>query len=181
MKIGIDLDDTICRTTEKVHMLLEEYGQKRKKSPIEIMNNELEKEEFLAKYLGEIYQTVEIKRTVGDVLRRLKNKGNELYIITARSSFSPTGQDIEEITKDWLVKNHILVDGLLMNCYGEEKAKVCRENKIDLMIDDDPYNYQKITIQGIKCILFDDRGRYILDEDCLTSWSDIEKYIERNH
>ena len=62
-----------------------------------------------------------------------------------------------------------------------ERAKVCKKNQIDLMIDDDPYNYQKITMDGTKCILFDDRGRYILEEDCLTSWLDIEKYIERNH
>ena len=119
MKIGIDLDDTICRTTEKVHNLLEEYAKKGNKSPIEIMNDELEKEAFFKNYLEEIYKTVEIKRNVESVLRRLKNKGNKLYIITARSPLSSTGQDIQKITNDWLEKNHILMDGLLMNCYGK--------------------------------------------------------------
>ena len=75
MRIGIDLDDTMCRTTEIVHYLLEEEAKKNGEDPLDIMNNELKKEEFFKKYYEEIYEKAEIKRSVADVIRRLHNKG----------------------------------------------------------------------------------------------------------
>ena len=48
------------------------------------------------------------------------------------------------------------------------------------MIDDDPYNYKKIVSSGTKCLLFDDKERYDLKNNYVTSWLEIEKYIERN-
>ena len=48
------------------------------------------------------------------------------------------------------------------------------------MIDDDPYMYRKITQSGKKCLLFDDREKFIQKDDYVTNWLDIEKYIERN-
>lgn len=35
MKIGIDLDDTICRTTEIVHKKLEEYAENLNLNPLD--------------------------------------------------------------------------------------------------------------------------------------------------
>ena len=47
------------------------------------------------------------------------------------------------------------------------------------MIDDDPYNYKKLTSFGIRCLLFDENKKFEL-ENYVTSWLEIEKYIERN-
>lgn len=183
MRIGIDLDDTICRTTEKVHEKLEEYGKKEGLNPLDIMNDDLLKEKFYDIYLEEIYKTVEIKRNVSKVLNRIKNRGNELYIITARSKKYLSKErdiDIFSITDKWLSDNNIKVDGIIISAYGERKASACKRLKIDLMIDDDPYNYKKIVATGTKCLLFDDRERYDLRKDYVTNWLDIESYIERN-
>ena len=181
MKIGIDLDDTICRTTEIVHNRLEEYSKIVNLNPLDIMNDEYLKQEFFNKYLYDIYTNVEIKREVAKVLKRLRNKNNKIIIITARGyGYSEKIDKIMEITKEWLRKNNIEVDDIILSSYGEEKAKICKKNNIDLMIDDDPYNYKKIVSAGIKCILFDDRGKYNLKQDYITNWLDVEKYIERN-
>ena len=51
MKIGIDLDDTICRTTEIVHKKLKEYAENINLNPLDIMNDESLKEEFFQKEL----------------------------------------------------------------------------------------------------------------------------------
>ena len=40
MRIGIDLDDTICRTTEMVNKKLNEYCKEKKLNPLDIMNDE---------------------------------------------------------------------------------------------------------------------------------------------
>lgn len=181
MRIGIDLDDTICRTSEKIREYIDEYAQKKNLIPLDIMNDEDLKDDFFTQYLDAIYENVEIKRNVKNVLRRLKNKGNEIYIITARSQISPTHTDLEKITNDWFLKNSIQIDKLVMNCYADDKATVCKDYQIDLMIDDDPYNYKKVTAANIPCLLFDDRGRYDLEKNYMTSWLEIEKYIERNH
>ena len=181
MRIGVDLDDTICRTTEIVHDRLERYAKSNNLNPLDIMNDEVLKQAFFNIYLEDIYTNVEIKRNVKDVLKRLKSKGNELYIISARSNdFTPTVKNVEVITEKWLKKHEIEVDKIITSAYGEEKSKICKENNIDLMIDDDPFNYKKIIAEGTKCLLFDDREKYNLENNYMTSWLEIEKYIERN-
>ncbi len=177
MRIGIDLDDTICRTTEMVHEYIEKYSEKNHLNPLDIVNDEYLREKFFSEYIEEIYKNVVIKRSAQDVIRRLRNKGNEIYIITARND----DQKIEEITRKWLEDNQIKIDSLIMDCYGDNRAKACQENHIDLMIDDDPYNYKKLFSANVSCLLFDDRGRYDLENGYVTNWLEIEKYIEKHH
>ena len=74
--------------------------------------------------------------------------------------------------------NEIEVDGIFIDCYGEARAEVCREQKIDVMIDDDPYNYKMISSNKCKCLLFDDRERFNLRDDYVTNWLEVEDYIE---
>lgn len=178
MRIGVDLDDTICRTTEKVHEKVEEYSKKMNLNPLDIMNDEILSQNFFEQYLETIYKTVEVKREVAKVLKRLRSKGNEIYIITARKN--DIVKNVNIITEEWLKENQIEVDKIIVEAYGEKKADICKENNIELMIEDDPYNYKKIISKGIKCILFDDRERYDLRQNYMTNWLDIERYIERN-
>ena len=174
MRIGIDMDDTICKTTEMVHYFLEEYAAKKNLNPLDIVNDEFLREKFLEENLEEIYSKVEIKHDVKKVLKRIKNKGNEIFILTARS------REMEDITRKWLKDNSIEIDYLIMEVFGEERGKVCKDYQIDLMIDDNPYNYKKVSEVGIPCLLFDDKDKYDLKQD-YTTWIEIENYIERNH
>ena len=180
MRIGVDLDDTICRTSEIVHEKIEEYAKELGLNPLDIMNDEYLKQEFFNRYLKEVYTNVEVKKGVVDALRRLRNKGNKIYIITARNnSSSKKIKDVEKITKEWLDRNGIVVDDIIISAYGDTKASACKKHLIDLMIDDNPYNYKKVIGTGTKCLLFDDRGRYDLEDNYVTTWQEIEKYIER--
>ena len=178
MRIGVDLDDTICRTTEKVHEKVEEYATKLNLDPLDIMNDDVLSKQFFSENLEDIYKNVVVKREVSKVLKRLRSKGNEIYIITARNNEFVKNVDL--ITKNWLKNNQIEVDKVIVEAYGEKKADICKENDIDLMIEDDPYNYKKIISKGIQCILFDDREKYDLKHNYMTNWLDIERYIERN-
>ena len=180
MRIGIDIDDTICRTTELVDKRMKEYAKKRKIDVLDVINHELEKENFYYEYLPSIYEEVEIKRNVSNVIHRLRSKGNKIYLISGRSRKQvPKEIDIWRITDDWLKKNNLIVDGIFYAAYGENKAIVCKREKIDLMIDDDPYNYKMITGNGGHCLLFDDREKYDLKKDYATNWLEVEEYIDR--
>lgn len=180
MKIGIDLDDTICRTTEMVQNRLETYAKEKHLDPLDIMNDDNLKNTFFNIYIADIYSNAEVKSNVTSVLKRLRHKGNQIYIITARGSAYQTDEDVNKITADWLKANKIEVDKIITSVYGERKAIACKKLGIDLMIDDDPYNYRKIISVGINCLLFDDRERFDLKNNYVTNWLDIEKYIERN-
>ena len=182
MRIGIDMDDTICRTTEIVHDRLEKYSEQLNINPLDIMNDEELKKNFFSIYAEDIYLNAEIKRNVQEVLKRLKSKGNEIYIISSREdAFESSNITAYEITKKWLDEHEIDYDKIIIGVYGESRAKICEENKIGLMIDNDPFNFKKITSNGTNCILFDDREKYQLKENYLTNWLEVEKYIERNH
>ena len=182
MKIGIDLDDTICCTTEIVREKVEEYALKTPFTPYEILNDEKLRKEFFNLYLEKIYLEVKVKKHVCEVLKRLKTKGNQIYIITARNHhFSSSVKDVLRLTQEWLHNNQIEVDAIFTSAYGDSKVEICQKYHIDLMIDDDPYNYKKILASGAKCLLFDDKEKYCLKENYVTSWLEIEKYIERNH
>ena len=182
MRIGVDMDDTICRTTEIVHTKLEEYSEQLGINPLDIMNDEELKKNFFAIYMEDIYNNAEIKRNVAAVLKRLRNKGNEIYLITSREdNLETSSTSVKEVIKKWLAEHDIEVDEIITSVYGEERAETCKKYNIDLMIDDDPYNYRKIVSLGKKCLLFDDREKYVLKEDYVTNWLEVEKYIERNH
>ena len=74
MRIGIDIDDTICRTTEKVNEYIDLYAKDENIDPLMIMNYEDVKDMFFEAYLENIYTGVVIKRNCKDVLRRLRKK-----------------------------------------------------------------------------------------------------------
>lgn len=181
MKIGIDLDDTICQTTEIVQNRLERYAKEENLNPLDIINDDYLKHSFFNIYLEDIYLNVDTKKDAPNVLKRLRSRGNKIYIVTARrDNYVPNVTDVTKITKEWLYKKNIKVDAIITSAYGETKADICKEHHIDIMIDDDPYNYKKIISSGIKCLLFDDKERYDLKNNYVTSWLEVEKYIERN-
>ena len=177
MRIGVDFDDTICRTTEMVHVYLEEYAKELGIEPLDIMNHEKLKEEFFSLYSDRIYQNAEVKRSAVSVLKRLRSKGNEIYLITSRTG---ERRKVFSIIDEWLARHEIVVDAVLISVSGEERGLVCRRNQIDLMIDNNPYNYKRIVACGVRCLLFDDREKYVLKENYVSNWLGIEKYIERN-
>ena len=57
-----------------------------------------------------------------------------------------------ECTLEYFRNNNIKYTKILFNSF--EKAKICKENKIDLMIDDSEKYCREILKENIKSILF---------------------------
>ena len=86
MRIGLDMDDTICSTEETIIKFANKYSIEQKINPDDIWYDEIIKRAFLTKYLETIYLSEPLKEDADKVINEIKNKGNEVIIITARSN-----------------------------------------------------------------------------------------------
>lgn len=111
---------------------------------------EKQNEDFWSTYMGDYLVSGEVRKYASEVISKLRSSGIEVYIITARGALKShsmliahTIKENKLITKKWLAKNKIHYDKIIF-C-GEEKLSVCLENKIDIMIDDSPYNMKSLS------------------------------------
>ena len=73
-------------------------------------------------------------------------------------------------TKQSIDKFNIPYTKLLLT--EKYKLKSCLDNNIDIMIDDSKYVYGELTGK-IKTILFDDKEKYLNEENRVSSWKEI--------
>ena len=88
------------------------------------------------------------RKFASEVIKKLKDENNEIYIITNRSSDlsyveNMNKEQMENIVKNWLKKYNILYDKLIFS--NSDKLDVCIKNNIDIMIEDKPKNILKIS------------------------------------
>ncbi len=135
---------------------------------------------FIKEYINE-----PARKYANEVIHKLKNEGNEIYIITARSSdlsyTDITTDEMRNQVKEWLKNNDICYDKLMFT--PEDKVDVCINNNIDLMIEDKPENIINIS-KHIPVICFN--ARY--NENCIGnniircySWYDIYSKIGKTN
>lgn len=157
MRIGIDIDDTICDTFEFVLPYCCKYysvsyeDAKKNNYSYEYFINNYGYYDFAKKYYGKIIPYVPLKKDVVRVLTKLKKRGHEIIFITARSS---RGFDNPyQITYDYLIKNNVPFDTLITE--AKEKDKVCLDEEIDIYIDDSISECLKVRNNNIKVLLSD--------------------------
>ena len=173
MNIGIDMDNTICSTSEKILEYQEKFIKQEKISSDTLWKNNWYKTKFLNIYLEKIYNEAKIKENVSKVINDLKKQKNKIYIITARTENYVS--DIYKITNDYLIKNKIKADGIFIN--GKDKVEICINNNIDIMIEDSHYNYDRLIDNKIRTILFDEHNKNTDVIDRVLNWNDISNKI----
>lgn len=156
MRIGIDIDGVLT-DIEKFQI---EYGSKyfhsKGKSIInykgyettEIFGLSLKEDDDFWNIAIKDYINEPARNYASEVIRKLKEEGNEIYIITARSSNLNYTDDInieqmQNIVKNWLKKQNIYYDKLIFS--KEDKLQICLENDIDIMIEDKPSNVNELS------------------------------------
>ena len=192
MRIGIDIDDTLTDVKNELIKAGEKYARSLGKNikvdkSFEDKNNNGNKwqEMFqfnydeLKYFLKDIQESITNKakprENVVEVINKLKNDGNKIIIITARDS--EFHDNPYKYSKDWLDKNNIYYDKLVVNARNKEDA--CLEEKIDLFIDDSKSNCLKVKKAGIKtirvCNEIEDNNSNLI---CFNNWNDIYSYIQ---
>lgn len=155
MRIGIDIDGVLTNIIQYLcdyssKYFFEKYGKLNininvfplsemfgvtKKDAIECYTSALEN-----------YATKEPARPyASEVIQKLRNEGNEIYIISSRciDEYGTLNGKMPNLVNEWLIKNNIQYDKLFLK--ASDKLKVCLENNIDIMIDDYENNIKKVA------------------------------------
>ncbi len=154
MRIGIDIDGVLTDIEQWQFDYIskyyfEEYGKTisnpRGFFTNEIYNSTFEEDNNVWEITMKEYVKEPPRKFANEIIKKLKDKGNEIYIITARcvGLSNLDKYQMEIIVKDWLKKYNIYYDKIIFS--PEDKLEICLENKIDIMIDDSPINVTKIS------------------------------------
>lgn len=180
MKIGIDIDNTICSTDELLEKKIDDYIKEKGMSQKEFFSDIKYMSDFYEEKLLEVVFEDQVKDGFLDVLNKLKIN-NEIIIVTARNEkLSKSFLNMRKATLEWLEKNNIYYDKYFDDAYIEGKVKVCKDEAIDIIIDDDINNYLAFKDSGIKTLLFDDKGKYLDIVDRVGSWREVEDILFNN-
>lgn len=161
MRIGIDIDDTVCSTNEMILVEADKYdkevlggtGIKNKEAYefTEMMGWDKDgKGKFFKDRLEYIMSISEVKEGAVDIINKLYDEGNEIYFITYRKDKYIT--DPYLLSKNWLDKQGFKYHKLIAN--SGDKGIVCYNNKIDLFIDDSVIHCADVSAYNIKSLLF---------------------------
>ena len=192
MKIGIDIDNTLTEVQEELNEAAYNYaiklGKKIDSSVIseDINNNgSFYKEKFKFSYdelryflkdiMEKIINRAKPRTGVIETIRKLREEGHKIYIITARDS--EFHDDPYLLSKNWLDKNKIEYDKLIVN--ARKKAPVCIQENIDLFIDDQLNNCIEITKEGIQTIRISNDKENFENIETADNWEQIYKYVKK--
>lgn len=188
MKIGIDIDNTITNTLPILKKYCKKYNDTVIKRNLKINENgfasynlydwtEEENLDFCKKYIEEVVLQAGIKENAKEVIRKLKEEGNIIYIISAR--VIPMFKTPYETTEKFLKDNGIVYDELLVG--KVEKKSSCIEKELEILIDDEPQNIMQIS-EFIPVIAFNT----IYNRECVgnniikvNSWNEIYDNIKK--
>ena len=162
MKIGIDIDNVISNFNDE---LLKEYLKHDKElRNTGIINKDVfirygmfdwtekEETEFYKNSIERIAIKLKPIHRATETIKKLKEDGNEIIIISRRNNGEYNNP--YKLTEEWLAKYNIVYDKLILtNAYNkEEKANVCKENNIDIMIEDSTQTAVNIEKVGTKVL-----------------------------
>lgn len=194
MRIGVDIDGVLNYRTEIVkeqgmkfcvetgkgkmanpdaHSLSEEFGWDR-----------ATRDEFWQKYAKYQMMLCPAVSYAAEVIRKLREAGNEIWVITGRNERDlrcegmPENMGWEELTRRWLVQNGIEYDE--MGFDTTDKAGYCERNEIDVMIEDLPMYLEKFD--GVtKVLIYDqpyNRQIKVANSERVYAWYEIYSKIK---
>lgn len=157
MNIGIDIDGVLTDMENYIATVGKKYAIRNDLAFDEKMGENticgfLTKEdsrEFWDKH-WEIYaKNIAVRKSASKVIKKLKDEGNCIIIITARTYDRPIikmgikrQKNMEKLIIKWLDKNNIIYDKLIFS--NLNKVKDCLANHIDIMIEDSIGNIEQL-------------------------------------
>ena len=189
MIIGIDMDDTICSTNERIIVEADKYDKEvlggtgikdiNAYEFTEMMGWPKDmKGQFFADRLEHIMGTAKIKDSAKEVINKLHEEGCKIIIISFRKD--KYIKDPYALTKNWLDDHGVHYDKIYVNTGS--KVDECIDNDVDLFIDDKESHCEDVNREGIDVLLF--TNAYNHDEkrfDRVDNWYEVEKYIKEKY
>ena len=168
MTIGIDVDDTITKTTETICSIPGmswEILDQIIANPSSVPN--------LDEQLNETFGNMDVFENVVSVINYFKDKGYKIVIITARGSEGLEG--IIPITEKLFKKIGLKYDKAVFS--QNVKGNACKENNVDIFIDDTEEVLDEIASKGIKTVRFSESD-INSKHKVMHSWLEFKEYID---
>ncbi len=182
MKIGIDIDDVITNTSEKIKEYLYKYEKSGDgiKHIVEVMRGESPTQNiknFFNEYMSKIFSCVTIKENAKEVIDRLINNGHEIILITSRGE--ERFRNSKETTLEYLKNHNISYSQIIFDSLDKQIA--CKENDIDIMIDDSVKTCELVNMSGIKTIVYTSKINKNINTNIkrVENWLELEKEINK--
>lgn len=141
-------------------------------------------DKFWNKYLVEYVTQSPARKFAKEIISKLREEGNNIYIITARDESGMPPEyygKMQQLTRKWLEKYEIEYDKLIF-AKDSEKLEKCLENNVDIMIEDSPRNIRNISSK-VKVIKFDCQyNKDVIGSNIINaySWYHIYRIIKEN-
>ena len=194
MKIGIDIDDTTVITVKSMIKYADLYdtqilGRKGTNGNLGLIQNryylkvlygwdDKTKFDFFDTYYKNVLEECTVMSNATQVIRKLKEEGNEISFITARL-LNIKNCDTENITIRTLKDNDIPYDKLIIN--ASDKLKFCQENNIEIFIEDSYETCKQLEEDGIKTFLMTTKMNENIDAgniERVHDWNEIYDKID---
>lgn len=155
MNIGIDIDGVLTNIEQWQIDVGGKFFSKYNKSVVKRDGYEIAEvfdasdeldEEFWKEYLYEYVTKEPSRKYASEVIKKLKDDGNEIYIVTARyltAKDTKEGKQMREIVINWLKEQDIYYDEIVFS--EDDKTENCINHNIEVMIEDNPNNINKIS------------------------------------
>lgn len=155
MRIGIDIDGVLTDIEQWQLDVGGKFFSRFNKSVLNKDGYEITKifnvsdeldSQFWNEYLYDYVTKEPSRKYASEVIKKLKDDGNEIYIVTARYLTDRNNEDGEKMRKivvNWLAEQKIDYDEIIFS--PEDKKENCKKYNIDIMIEDKVDNINKIS------------------------------------
>ena len=189
MNIGVDIDGVIIDFQDRIRVYSEWYDLEvlikngvKKKDEIKVWRRYNWTKEEVDDFINSTFYKVAKESMVipfaEKVLSRLKEENNKIIIITTRGDFA--GEKMINLAKEQLEKANIKYDKIYWNT--PNKVEVCKNEKIDFMIDDYADICEKLVEAKVRTIYFRAKDNRKLEENYylkeVSNWPEIYRYLK---
>ncbi|MCI8276477.1 MAG: hypothetical protein HFJ46_00830 [Clostridia bacterium] len=193
MKIGIDIDDTTLLTVKSMlkyaDIFQEEisgisnnrdsFGLIKNRYYLKILYgwDEKTKFAFFDKYYKNVLEECTMLPKADKTIQKLKKEGDTIHFITARL-MNIESCDTEAITKKSLNNFNIPYNSL--NLHIRDKLTFCKEQNIELLIEDSYETCKELKDNGIESILMTTKMNSDIQDDRIVrvnNWDEIYEKI----
>ncbi len=163
--LGINIDGCINNLEEFIHSrmfeLAHKSGCKNFKNPYGYYISDcfdISKEkciDFLKQHIFELLIGIKPREFSASVIKKIREEKVKVWLITSRNDdFLPDNfcGKMSDVTTYYLKENNIEFDKISLNV--KDKVNFCRENNIKYMVEDNPYDINKLADNNIKVFAF---------------------------
>lgn len=168
MRIGLDIDDTVCKTGRIIQKKAEEFARRRGiEEPVDANEDyNMEKRwgfdgDDMEGFKTYVRREVDIRKLkLVDGLRKFikwaKRNGHTIIIITTRNEewFCGDEEVLHKRTVRWLKRHGIEAKEIYYAENVKDKARIAKENRCQRMIDDDYEVCKECKRAGIDAVWF---------------------------